>query len=190
MWITSPVRTVPDDDHSRVEAAQAELATGRGVHEAKGVAPEARRELVAAAVGLIGHLDHGGADPQPRAGRKVGRAEVEVDVQLVAGEGPALGRPGHEQCNACVHHVQLHVGVGPAVGGPAARAQRPGVADEALVDVELALGQDLALGDRRTPHDQLDAAVVGGRTARRRRALRPAQRRTGAPRQRPKWRGA
>src|SRR4029077_18260173 len=63
-----------------VDAAQVELAADGRVHELQGGACEAGRELLAAAVGLGGHLDDSRAQLEPGAGWQVLAAEVEVEV--------------------------------------------------------------------------------------------------------------
>ena len=76
------------DDHLGVDAAEVQALAGVGVDEAHGVEAEALGELGAAAVRDGGDLDDGLADAQPGAGRQLVGAEVEVDVELVAGERP------------------------------------------------------------------------------------------------------
>jgi hypothetical protein len=107
----------------------------------------------------VGHLENGGGDREARPRRQVLRAQVEVDVELVACERPALALAGDERRGARVH--QRHLGLRVR----AASAPAPAVADEADVDVELALLQHLALVGRGPAHDQLEHALVGGRGA-------------------------
>jgi DNA-binding transcriptional MerR regulator len=152
-------------DHARVDPAQAQLAPGALVHELDRLGAEARGELRAAGVELLGDLDHGRPDGEPCARGQVLVAEVEVDEELVAGERPPLpvARDGRDR--ACVHQRQLHVGVRGAVLGAAAPARAPHVADEALVEVEKALVEHLALVLGGPADDQLERPLVGRRLA-------------------------
>ena len=106
----------------------------------------------------LGQLDHGLADRESRAGGNVVDAEVEVDVELVACERPALPVSGDDLGEARVHQGQLRV-----VGRRG--AEMPAVADEPDLRVELPFVQDFALVLGRAPDDQLERAVVGGRRA-------------------------
>ena len=80
-------------------------------------------------------------------------SQVEVDVQLVAGERPALAiAVGDEVDHPDVHQRDL---------GPRGRVRAPRmpVSDEAGV-VEHALVEHLALAFRRSPDDELDRPDV------------------------------
>ena len=79
------------DDHVRVHAPQPQLAAFGRVDELQRIASEARRELRATGVRLLGDLDDDGvSDGKPAAGRKAGLVEAHVHEQVVAGERPAL----------------------------------------------------------------------------------------------------
>ena len=87
-----------------VHAPQTQPAALGAVHEPQRVRSESSRELGAAGVGLLRHLDLGVADDEPRAGRQVFDADVEVRVDLIAGERPSrdvtgdrIRRPGVHQ---------------------------------------------------------------------------------------------
>ena len=131
--MVSPRRIVPGVDDLGVEAAEAQLLADADVDEAQRLLAEAGGELGAAGVRLVGDLDHGVADGEAGASRQVVGADVEVDVELVAGQGPDVvvvtadepGQPG-------VDDVELHVGMGAAVVGAPAAPHVPGVADDAL----------------------------------------------------------
>src|SRR5262245_40667993 len=84
------------------------LPTGR-VDETLGIAAEALYELLAAGVRLGRDLDDGGAEPQPRAGREVRLAQVQVHVEFVAGQGPAGPLLRHQGDDPGVHDVELHL---------------------------------------------------------------------------------
>src|SRR5258708_7972699 len=75
------------DDHACVEAPKMELTAERRVDEAQGFEPEALGELAAAGVWLVGHLDHRVAKVESGTERNVRLAQIEVEVQLVTGEG-------------------------------------------------------------------------------------------------------
>ena len=76
-------------DNTGVDAAEVERSAFGGVHPAGGVVAEAGGELGAAGVRARGDLEEGVADRERVPGREVREAEVEVDVELVAGERPA-----------------------------------------------------------------------------------------------------
>ena len=103
------------------------------------------------------------ADRQPGARGQVVVGQVQVEVELVSGERAASGVAGEEGDERRAHDVELHVGVRTAVGGAAAGPLGPGVADEADLEVELALGELLALPRRRAAHDELEGAGIPGR---------------------------
>ena len=89
------------------------------------------------------------ADRQPAPGRQPIEAQVEVDVDLVAGQGPArpIGLDRLEDADA--DQRQLGIRVRRPVRGRAAAASEPAVPDQADIRVEHRLGQDLALVHRR-----------------------------------------
>ncbi len=152
-------------DDSRVDPAQVEGTTGRRVHEARRIAAEALEELRAARVGLFGHLDDGSTDAQARAGRQVVGREVDVDVELVAGFGPARPVTGEQGDRPGAHDRELTVDLRRAVVGVATASWQPVVADEALGVGELGGLDHLPLLGLGAPHDQLEDALVGRRTA-------------------------
>ncbi len=88
--IVSPARTAARRHDAGVDAAQPELAARGLVHELERLGAEAGAELRAPGVRFWRHLDDGVADRELRSGWKVVDAEVEVDVELVAGERPAI----------------------------------------------------------------------------------------------------
>src|SRR5438105_3645911 len=116
---------VPDANVARhndlgVGAAQPQLAADRRVDEPQGVVPESRRELLAAEVRLGGDLDDRGAQLDTRSRWQVGLAQVEVDVELIAGELPPVRLHGYQRSGSRVHQVELHVRMRGPVGSPAA----------------------------------------------------------------------
>jgi len=94
-----------------IQAAQPQLAADPGVDEPQGVRAEPGGELGAAEMRLRGDLDDRRAHRQPGAGRQVGRAQVEIDVELIPGQHAPAGLLGDEQGGAGIHHRQLHVRV-------------------------------------------------------------------------------
>ena len=107
--------------------------------------PNRARELVAARVRLLRHLEHRLADREPRPGGEVVDAEVEVDVELVAGERPALPVACDRLDGADAHHRHLRERVRAAVRPAATAASDPVVADEPLHEVERRLLEHLPL---------------------------------------------
>ena len=148
-------------DDLGVDPAQPQLFARADVHEPQRHRTEPGRELRAAGVGLVGDLDDGRADRQPRAGGQVLMAEIEVDMQLITGEGPiVVGVAGDEAGQSGVDDVQLHVRVRGTVSRPPARPLVPGIADEALGERQLGLVEHLAPVDRRAAHDEVERAVI------------------------------
>ena len=90
-------------------------------------------------------------------------AQIDVDDELIAGEGPAVLGAGEQGDEAGVDDGDLGCGVGAAVGGARAAAGEPGVADETGIDIQRALGHDLALIHARSLDDHAQGASVGGR---------------------------
>ena len=144
--------------HLGVDPTEVEPPALGRVDEAHRLDAEAGDELGAPGVRDLGDLDDGVADLQPRARRQLLRAEVEVDVELVAGERPAVTGAGDEGDRPGVHHVQLHLRVRRAVVQPPARTVLPRVADESDGHVELAAVEHLALADPRASDDHLQRA--------------------------------
>ena len=103
------------------------------------------------------HFEHGRPDAEQGPRRKVVLADVEIDVQLIAGQTPAVGGAGHQCSHPGVHHRHL--------GQAAATALAPAVTDEPLFEVEHPLVELLAVIDCRAADDQLESAEVGGRIA-------------------------
>src|SRR5207248_8067547 len=56
--------------------------------------------------------------PHPRAWRQIVRAEIEIDVQLIPRERPAIWRLRHERNGTRVHHVQLHIPMSGTAAAP------------------------------------------------------------------------
>ena len=153
---------MPGLNDPRVDPAQVERATLGRVDEHERLEPEAGAELLAARVRLVRHLEHRRPDRELRARREVLAAQIEIDVELVTRERPALPVARHERRRPRVHDRDLRLRVR---GTPARAAARlPVVADEPVLDVELGLVDDLALVDRRPAHDQLhDTLAPWGR---------------------------
>ena len=150
----------PGLNDARVDAAQRQRAPARAVDELHGVGAETFDELTAARVRLRGDLDDRRAHRQLRARRQVLSAQIEIDVELVAGERPAIRSLGDQRHHARVGERELHVGVAPAVLGARTAAHTPRVADQSLDQIELGLGDDLADIDGRTPDNELDCPAI------------------------------
>jgi len=144
-------------DHRGVDAAQVQGVALLGVDEPQCLEPEPGHELLAPPVREVADLDHRRADRQPGAGRQVLAADVEVDVELVAGERPAVAGAGHQRCGPRVHDRDL----ASWITGPV----EPAVADQAGVGVDLGLGEHLPLPLGWAADDQLEGALVGGGVA-------------------------
>jgi len=113
-------------------------------------------------MGLIGDLDDGAPERQARARREVALAQVQVEVELVAGQGPAVaGRAGQQLGDAGVDDVELHVRVRRAVGRPVAAPGTPRVTEQAILQVQRSLVEQLALVHGRPADDELDPTLVG-----------------------------
>ena len=162
--IVSPLETVPGSITFAFSPRSRRWRYGFVLTKRCASLPEARHELDAAGVRLRRHLDHGRAECESRAGRQVLLRDVEIDVELIAGESPALAvARGDEVDDARAHQRQLRLAVGRSVRGLRAAVRAPPVPDEALVEIEHALREHLALALGRAPHDQLDDALVSRR---------------------------
>jgi len=75
---------------SCVQAAHAMGPPSRRIDPAQGIAPEPGAELCATVVRRLADLDDRRADDESTLGGQVRLAQVEVDVELVPGERPAL----------------------------------------------------------------------------------------------------
>ncbi len=113
---------------------------------------------------LVRYFDHGGSNHQLCARRQVRRTEIEIDVQLIAGQLPPFFHLRHQRCDARGDHVQLHVGMRRAIRRPVAAPLTPIVADRPFGDVELAFVNHLACAHRGTTDDHFEHAVVARRT--------------------------
>jgi len=60
---------------------------------------------------LVGDLDDRRAQGKPGAGRRVSRAKVQIDVELIAGQHAPVKVPGDEQGRPGIHQGQLLVRV-------------------------------------------------------------------------------
>src|SRR5262249_6793491 len=101
---------------------------------------------------------------QPGPGREVVVGQVDVDVELVAGDGPPRLVGTGEQCDgAAVHHGQLTTGLRRAVGGVPAAPSSPAVTDEAVVDSQFGDVEYFAHLWTGPAHDQLEHTTVSGR---------------------------
>src|SRR5205814_9055899 len=89
--------------HATVRTAQAELAPDRRVDELQGVDAEAPRELGTPGVRRLAELNDRRTDLDSGPWREVGATDVQVDVDLVAREGPAFSFPGNRLRRSGVH---------------------------------------------------------------------------------------
>jgi len=80
-------------------------------------------------------------------------AQIEVDVQLVASQSPALCGLCHQGDDPCIHHGDLAVWV--AVG------LQPSIADQTGGAVQAHFGWSLAPVFGRATGDQLDPSLFG-----------------------------
>lgn len=149
-------------DDAGVDAAEAEGLAGWGTDEAEGLMAEALGEFGAAGVGFVGDFEHGVADGETGARGQVLLAQVDVDDELIAGEGPAVFGLSEQSDEAGVDDGDLGGGVGAAIGGAGAAAGEPAIADQAGVDVQRAFGDDLSLVDGGSLDDHLEGSAVGG----------------------------
>ena len=89
----SPVRMVPGSTTTAFMPRSLRFIPSSELTPAEGVEPEPARELGTSPMGLGGDLDDGAADSQSRARGDVVPTQIEVDVELVAGRGPAVDGP-------------------------------------------------------------------------------------------------
>ncbi len=158
---------VADGDRARLDDHGADAAKTQvlaGVHPAGRIDTEALRELGAAVVGLLGHLDDRRTDAQARPGRRSVDREVEVDDELVAGERPALAvDPGDGLERSGTHDVQLGERIGGAARSPTAATLEVVVADEPHARAQLPDLEYPPFPHRRPGDDQFDDPDVGRR---------------------------
>ena len=95
-------------------------------------------------------------------GGTLSHAQVEVDVELVAGERPALAALRHERDGADVGERELRLRIRRTVFGAARASCPPRVADETFGGVERSLVEELALAHVGPTDDELDATASCG----------------------------
>ena len=110
-------RNVADADRPRlhdlrVDAAQVQAPAFLRVDEFGRVDAEPLRKLSTPCVRLRRHLDNRRSERQPRAGGKILVGEIEIDIQLIAGERPSIVRLRDERNRPRIHDVDLHLGIG------------------------------------------------------------------------------
>jgi hypothetical protein len=135
-----------------VDAAQVKGMTRPGVHEPQRIEPVSRRELFASAVRRAADLEDCRSELDPRPGRHVFGAQIEIEVELVAGEWPPVTRSRQQRDDSSIHHGDLspHITV----------TSQPAVADDALRGVQLCLAKRLALVLSRAADDEFDCADI------------------------------
>lgn len=138
-----------------VEAAEAEVHPNFGIHEGKGVRAEARFEFRAAGVRIGGDFEDNVADLELRAWREVVGAEIEIDIELVAGDGPGVAGTGYGGDGARVHDGDLAFLVWAFPGAPA-------IAEKGAFEIKGSFGEDLALACGRAADDEFEHAGIGG----------------------------
>ena len=95
--------------------------------------------------------------------REVVRAHVDVDDELVAGQGPAILGPRDQRDQAGIDDGDLCSRVGTAVGGPRAAAGVPAVADESGNHIQRALCHDFTLINVGSLDDHAQGSAVSRR---------------------------
>ena len=142
--------------HLRAQPTQSPRLALGAVDEGHRVLAEARDELPAPVVRLVGHHDHralGTTDVELAPRRQVVVGEVEVDEHLVAGEPLATRVLRQELDQPVAHDVELHVRVRRAVDRTTAPPRRPGVTHETAGRVQVADLQHLPIPDGGPPDD-------------------------------------
>ena len=101
-----------------IKAPQSKLFAGRRIDELQRLYAIPRFKLMAPRMRLSGDLNDRIAESEPGAGRQIVQAQVEIDVQLIAGQRPTVFLLGNQSNGSCVHERQLRVGVGRPIRGP------------------------------------------------------------------------
>jgi hypothetical protein len=101
---------------------------------------------------LWADFDLGRAYAQARTGRQMLEAQIEIDVQLIAGKRPALAALRNQRRESRVDQREL-VAASPF-------AERPAVSDEPALDAELGRLQHFALARLRPAYDHRQRAVL------------------------------
>src|SRR5688572_21154140 len=115
-------------DHPRVDAAQLQRVASLRADETLGIAPISLCEQPASRMRLRAHLDLRTADREPRGGRQVLEAQIEIHIELIASERPSVAALREQLDEPCVDDGKLLRAM--------AFAERPTIADETLLDVE------------------------------------------------------
>src|SRR5580704_10127011 len=111
----------------------------------------------------VADLQHGMADREQAAHREIAHAEIEVDVELVAGQRHPV-RPARDQLgHPGVHHRHLPLRVSRPVRHARAAAGEPIVPGKPGHGVEQRLARQLPHTDRRAADHQDDPATIPGR---------------------------
>jgi hypothetical protein len=97
-------------------------------------------------------LENGRSDFDSGPGWHVSDAEIQVDVELVAGEWPPGTGSGQERYGPSIHHRYLSAYI--------TVTSQPAVADQARPGIEVCLVERLTFVLRRAPNDELDRADI------------------------------
>ena len=112
----SPTRTVPGWMTRQLTPPHAQVTAFASVHEPQGVAAESGCELGAAPVWFGRDLHDGIAESQLGAGGQRLVTDVQVRVDLIAGERPAFDRSDDDGGRTRAHDGELSIRVRPAIG--------------------------------------------------------------------------
>ncbi len=86
-------------------------------------------------------------------------AQIEVDVDLIPTEWPALSVPGDQSSRSGIHQSDLHAGMGGAVGSARRRPRRPVITDKTQFKIEFDLIEYHSLPVSRSADNQLDRTL-------------------------------
>src|SRR5262245_39463755 len=98
-------------DDSGVDPAEMQIFQLGRVHDRSRIRAEPFDELAATGVWRRRHFDESRSYRQPRPDWKVPVAQVQIDVELIPGEGPPLPVLSDQGDDAGVHDVQLAIGM-------------------------------------------------------------------------------
>ena len=105
------------------------------------------------------------AESEPSSRREIGAAQIQVNVELVAGKLPSVFTVSDEGGRAGVHDIELHLRVRGPIRRHRASASLPVVAHNSMIDIQLGFNRRLAFSGTWTSHDEFHNAVVFRRSA-------------------------
>jgi hypothetical protein len=156
----------PDDARYHdtcVHPAQPQLSAETRVDKSHRLSAKALDELRAAQVRGFADPQHGLANRKQAARWQILDTEVQIDIELIPGQGHALPPASDEFRSPGVHHGYLPLGVGRPIRGAFIATGQPVIPYKPGNLVQNRLSRQLPMAHRGTADDQHDPATVLGR---------------------------